>query len=163
MKKGGIKRIAMYVLSMIVLALVIMNLLQNPLKGNIYDLIGIPREEVTAVRVFHYGQTLVVQDENTVAQLVELFDCELSRGGSDYIGHSCGCDWSITFLNSEKEKSDTFGFIPHHQSNESIAKVKIGHYDYFCDKDIIDDLINALWRSEFDPESLKEDDVVLSQ
>ena len=131
----------------IVLLLIAIDIIVHPISGNLYRLISIQAEDITEVRINHYGKTLEVTDKKTVAELVSLFDCQLSRSTSDYIAHSTGCDWTITFVDSQGKASQVFGFYP--SDGNADTKVKIGHYHYFCNNSIGSDNINALWQARY--------------
>ena len=125
------------------LLLILMDVIMHPLSGNLYQLISVQAEDITEVRINHYGKTLAVTDKETVAELVSLFDCQLSRSTSDYIAHSTGCDWTISFIDSQGQTSRSFGFYP--SDGKADTKVKIGHYHYFCSKSISSEYLGGLF------------------
>ena len=142
------KTVLLLALVAIVLLLIAIDIIVHPISGNLYRLISIQAEDITEVRINHYGKTLAVTDKKTVAELVALFDCQLSRSTSDYIAHSTGCDWTISFVDSQGNTSQVFGFYP--SDGNVDTKVKIGHYHYFCNKIIVKEYIELLWKNQYD-------------
>ena len=128
------------------LLLAVMDVIVHPISGNLYQLISIQSEDIKEVRINHYGKTLAVTDKETVAELVSLFDCQLSRSTSDYIAHSTGCDWTISFVDSQGNTSQVFGLFP--GNGNADTKVKIGHYDYFCSKAIDGEHLGGFFHEE---------------
>lgn len=137
------KYIVIGVLIVLILGLVVADFVINPISGTSYDLLDVRKEQITAVEIHHYGKGLTVTHPEYVAQLVDLFDCNLERRGNDYLTNRTGGDWGITFLAKNGSQSKSFLFFPGNGSGET--KLKIGHYYYAADMDITNELLDSLF------------------
>lgn len=137
------KYIIIGALIVLILGLVVADFVINPISGTSYDLLDVRKEQITAVEIHHYGKGLTLTHPEYVAQLVDLFDCNLERRGNDYLTNRTGGDWGITFLAKNGSQSKSFLFFPGNGSGET--KLKIGHYYYAADIDITNALLESLF------------------
>lgn len=152
-RRKTVKRCVCWGLFVLILGLAAWNLIRYPLRGNTYDVLGINREEITEVKIFHYGRMLHVADEERLGILLSLFDCSLERGSSDYICHTTGGDWGVSFITREGKQSKSFTFFPSAaRENAAPAKMFIGRYYYICDRAIHEEIPLAYWEAAFKKE-----------
>lgn len=134
-----------HILLLLAVVLIVINLIKHPLKGNTYDLIGVQAGEIEKVRIFHYGRTVTVSDPEDVDTLVALFDCHLNRLCSDYLGHSTGGDWLVTFVTTTGNLSKTI--CPMLYPEET--RLHFDHYYYVCDEKSSLDILEKHWNDKF--------------
>ena len=132
------------------IALFLIDAMIHPFQGELYQLVGVKKEEITEVRISHFGKTPRVTDPGQVGEIITLFDCNLKRLASDYIGHRTGGDWFLIFITEKGKKSKGFGFFPSDGREVSgSTQVHIGHYDYYvADKTFDDALLLDYWEVE---------------
>ena len=137
-------------LLVLILGLAAWNLIRYPLRGNTYDVLGINREEITEVKIFHYGRTLHVADEERLGILLSLFDCSLERDTISYLCCSSSADWAISFVTQDGNTSRWVEFYPSYGRNgSSPERLCIDRYYYSCDKAIDEEIPIVYWEAEF--------------
>lgn len=114
-----VKRCVCWGLLVLILGLIAWNLIRYPLRGNTYDVLGISRKEITEVKIFHYGRTLHVVDEERLGILLSLFDCSLERDTISYLCCSSSADWAISFVTQDGNTSRWVEFYPSYGRNGS--------------------------------------------
>ena len=123
------------------------NIILHPFRGSTFDILNISEEQIIEVQINHYGETVNITEPEQVNTIVSMFQCQLERRGTDYIGHSNGVDWSIVFVsNTGSEK----GFILYPRNGEASLdgnQIKIGHYYYACDTVVDISFIRNYWEA----------------
>lgn len=150
-KKKKKRHLVFFSVLAVLIALFLIDAVIHPFQGGLYQLVGVKKEEITEVRISHFGKTLRVTEPGQVDEIAALFDCNLKRLASDYIGHRTGGDWFLVFVTEKGKESKGFGFFPSDGREASgPTQVHIGHYDYYVpDKTFDDTLILGYWEAEF--------------
>ena len=149
MKKKHIFLIILALLAAILLGLYIWDACVHPLKGDPCGLLKIDAKTVTSVQITHNGWTAKVTDPEAVAKLLEDFDMQLTRGGSDYFAHIAGGDWSIRFITAEGTEQSFLFFASDAMHEDHMPRIKVGHYYYTGDRHLTAAYLQELWDLEY--------------
>lgn len=130
-KKSRIAITTLTIVVMVVLALFAVDAVKHPLNADIYELTGMEREEISAVRIWHYGQTLEVTDPDQVARILACLEGKMTRGRNTYLIHFNGGDWSVSFVDQNGTDSVSVGI---YDGGED-ASIYYGYYFYRLNTD----------------------------
>lgn len=148
-----IKRVISWGLLLLVIGLIAYNLIRYPIQGDLYWMLGVEPDDITGAAINHYGQTVEIGEGEELDDLVSLFDAHLTRGASDYIFHTTGGDWGISFMTRDGGQTPFFAFYPAYPTDtQRSSKIHMRHYYYTCEETLYIDLVKACWEKYRDTE-----------
>ena len=140
-----VKKVGIILVLLLIVGFCVENIMLHPFRGSAFDILNISEEQIIEVRINHYGKTVKITEPEQVSAIVSLFRCQLERRGTDYIGHSNGVDWYVSFVSNEGVEK---GFILYPRNGEASldkSQIKIGHYYYACDTVVDISFIRDCW------------------
>ncbi len=141
------KKLGIILVLLLIVGFCVENIMLHPFRGSTFNILNISETQISEIRINHYGETVSITDPEQVSTIVSMFQCQLERRGTDYIGHSNGGDWYVAFVSNEGSEK---GFILYPRSGEASldkSQIKIGHYYYACDNVVDISFIRNCWEA----------------
>ena len=92
------KKLGIILVLLLIVGFCVENIMLHPFRGSTFNILNISEAQISEIRINHYGETVSITDPEQVSTIVSMFQCQLERRGTDYIGHSNGIDWYVAFV-----------------------------------------------------------------
>ena len=142
-----VKKVGIILVLLLIVGFCVENIMLHPFRGSAFDILNISEEQIIEVRINHYGETVSITEPEQVRTIVSMFQCQLERRGTDYIGHSNGVDWYLVFVSNEGSEKGFIFYPRNGAASLDGSQIKIGHYYYACDTVVDANFIRACWEA----------------